>query len=101
MLVQVFGKLDSPYCSSWYLSQVSHKIVRKLKGVINLNRYMYDFLKFLSIEENLKDLALSLISALDNCGFKHTNLKFRSEYISNFLPTLELTPKLVDLDLSS
>ena len=100
MLMKVFGKVDSPCYSSWSLRQVSQKIIIALKGVIDHNRYMYDFLKSLSIEENLRDIVLSLISVFNNCSFRLANLKFKSGYILNFLHSSEFTGKLVDLYLS-
>ena len=57
MLVHVFQKVDSPYCFYCALRQVRQKRDIILKDIINRIFYMDDFLKSISTEENLKDLA--------------------------------------------
>ena len=53
MLVHVFGKVDSPYCSNWALRNTITNSVLDVKNGIERNIYMDDFLKSLS---NIVDL---------------------------------------------
>ena len=100
MLVHVFGKVDSTCCTNWSLREVPKYTDLSLSDAINKNFYMDDFLKSLSNEDDLISLSNHLITALSSCGFKLTKWISNSEYIMNKLPSSELSPKYVNLDLT-
>ena len=101
MLMHVFGKVDSPCCSNWALRQGPLKTDISLENVINRNVYMDNLLKSLSTEEDIKNFAMSLIYSLGICGFRLTKWFFNSHNVLSSSPPSELSPKIVNLDLSS
>ena len=62
---------------------------------------MDDFLKSLSMGEDIKNIAMSLINSLGICGFRLTKLLSNFHNVLSSLPPSELSPKIVHLDLSS
>ena len=62
---------------------------------------MDDFLSSLSDEESLIRLSLSLSSCLKACGFRPTKWVSNSKVILENIPTSELSPKFINLDLNS
>ena len=59
-----------------------------------------EFYKCLSMGEDIKNLAMSLINSLGICSFRLTKLLSNSHVLSS-LPPSELSPKIFNLDLSS
>ena len=74
---------------------------KSLKRVLDNNFYMDDFLSSLSDEESLIRLSLSLISCLKACCFRLTKWVSNSKVILENIPSPELSPKFINLDLSS
>ena len=62
---------------------------------------MDDFLSSLSDEESLIILPLSLIPCLKACGFRLTKWVSNSKVILENIPSSELSPKFINLDLNS
>ena len=57
--------------------------------------------KYLSPEEDIRNLAVSLINPLGICSFRLIKWLSNSHNVLSSLPTSELSPKIVNLDLSS
>ena len=74
---------------------------KSLNGVVPNNFYMDDFLISLSDEESLVRLSLSLISCLKTCGFTLTIWVLNSKFLLENIPSSELCPKFINLDLNS
>ena len=74
---------------------------KSLKGLVDNNFYMDDFLSSLSDEESLIRLSLLLISCLKACGFRLTKWVSNLKVILENIPSSELSPKLINLDLNS
>ena len=62
---------------------------------------MNEFLSSLPDEESLLRLSLSLISCLKACGFRLTKWVSNSKVILENIPSSELSPKFINLDLNS
>ena len=72
-----------------------------LKEVMANNFYMDNFLSSLPDEESLIRLPLSLISCLKTFGFRLTKWVSKSKVILENIPSSELSPKFINLDLNS
>ena len=101
MLVHIFGKIDSPCCANYTFRKVPEMVDKSLKRVVANNFLMGDFLSYLSGEESLIRLSLSLIACLKTCGFRLTKWVSNSEVILENIPSSELYPKFINLDLNS
>ena len=101
MLVHIFRNVDSPCCANWALRKVPEMVDKSLKRLVANNFYVDDFLSSLSDEESLIRLSLSLISCFKACGFRLTKWVSNSKVILENIPSSELSPKFINLDLIS
>ena len=101
MLAHIFGKVELPSCAIWSLRKVPEMVGKLLKEVMANNFYMDNFLSSLPDEESLIRLPLSLISCLKTCGFRLTKWVSKSKVILENIPSSELSPKFINLDLNS
>ena len=99
-LVHIIGKVDSPCCANWPLRKVPEIVDKSLKRVVANNFYMDDFLSSLSDEKSLIRLSLSLISCLKARGFRLTKWVSNSKVILENIPSSELSPKFINLDIN-
>ena len=97
MLVHLFDKVDLPCCVNWALRKVPEMVGKSLKRVVANNFYMDDFLSFLSDEESLIRLSLSLTLCFKACGFRLTKCVSSSKIILEHIPCSELSPKFINL----
>ena len=99
-LVHILGKIDSSCCANWALRKVPEMKDKSLKRVVANDFYMDESLSSLADKESLIRLSLSLISCLKTCSFRLTKWVSNSKVILENIPSSELSPKFINLNLN-
>ena len=99
MTVHLFRKVDSPCCANWALKQSVVDQTQNVKDAIERNFYMDDYLDSLPTEKEAISISQQLMDTLSKSGFRLTKWLSNSQVVINSLPTSEVSPKLVNLDL--
>ena len=101
MLSHVFGKKDSPCIANWSLKRSVKNETELIQNVVNDNFYMDDFLYSLSNEKDLITITSQIMSVLNTHGFRLRKFISNSSFILNSLPSSEVSPNFINLDLAS
>ena len=100
MLSHLFGKKDSPCIANCSLKQ-SVKNEAKIIQEIVKKIYIDDFLNSLPNEINLINIKSKITTILNTYGFRVTKFVSISPTVLKSLPSSEISPKFVNLDLGS
>ena len=100
MLSHLFRKKGSPYIANWSLKQSVKNEAKIIQQTVNKKFYMNDFLNSLSNEKDLIRITSKIITVLNTYGFWLTKFVWNSSTLKS-LPSSEILPKFVNLDLGS
>ena len=99
ILSHLFGKKDSPCIANWSLKQSVKNEAKIIQQTVNEKFFMDKFLNSLPNEIDLIKITSKIITVLNIYGFRLTKFVSNSPAVLKSLPSLEISPKFVNLDL--